>query len=79
VDHFRRGFAAELTKLSAKAPENTTPQARDEGEVAAKALKPVKGVGEPQSTKPVNPKPTPGPLTSMTAATGLWNSAGTPT
>ena len=77
MDHFRRGFADELVKLSAVAPENTTPPAREEGGVEAKALKPVKGTGNPQSTVPVNPKPTPGPLTSMTAMTNLYTGAGT--
>jgi hypothetical protein len=77
MDHFRRGFAAELIKLSAVAPENPPPKAREnEGDVAAKALKPAKGLGDPQSTAPVTPKAVSGPLTSMTAMTNLYTSAG---
>lgn len=78
MDHFRRGFAVELIKLSAVAPENPAIPARDEGDVTANAMKRKKGLGDPQTTAPVNPKPVSGPLTSMTAATGLWNSAGAP-
>jgi hypothetical protein len=77
VDHFRRGFAAELIKLSAVAPENPPAQARDEGDTTAKAMKPKKGLGDPQTTSPVNPKPVTGPLTTMTAMTNLYTSAGT--
>jgi hypothetical protein len=70
VDHFRRGFAAELIKLSAKGPENPPPLANDEGGVAAKAMKPTKGLGEAITTKPATRSLPPGPLTAPSDMVG---------
>lgn len=77
MDHFRRGFAAELIKLSAVAPENPAPPARDDSDTVAKVMKAKKGLGDATPTKPVDPKPVSGPLTTMTPMTGLYTSAGT--
>jgi hypothetical protein len=70
VDHFRRGFAAELIKLSAKAPENLSPMAYDGENADGQAGKAKKGLGEAVVTKPARRDVTPGPLTSMSEAVG---------
>ena len=70
MDHFRRGFAAELIKLSAKAQENPPPLANDDGGVAAKAMAPKKGLGEAITTKPATRSLAPGPLTAPSDMVG---------
>jgi len=69
VDHFRRGFALELIKLSAVAPENPPLPASDDADTVGKAMAKKKGLGEPVRANPVTPKPVSGPVTTPTDMT----------
>jgi hypothetical protein len=75
VNHFRQGFAAELIKLSAVAPENPPLPTYDAGDAYTKATTKKKGLGDALPTKPATPKPVSGPLTTPTAMTNYVSGA----
>ena len=65
MNHFRRGFASELIKLSANAQELEAADAFDGADAIGKAMAPKKGLGEPVATSYGKSKNAPPALTSM--------------
>lgn len=64
MNHFRRGFAIELIKLSANAQENEIPDAYDGSAAVGNSMAKKKGTGVPSATPFGKSKNAPAALTS---------------